>query len=68
MDTGLGRDPRTGRPLAGGREAIESLSDEDLELELTIAASAPDHLKSERYAALLNEKKRRRAGRDTPSA
>jgi hypothetical protein len=54
------RDERTGRPLdEAGREAIESLSDEELEAELTIAAAPPNGLRRERYEALLREKARR---------
>jgi hypothetical protein len=54
------RDERTGRPLdEEGREAIESLSDEELEAELTIAAAPPNGRRRTRYEALLAEKKRR---------
>jgi hypothetical protein len=54
------RDERTGRPLdEEGREAIESLSDEELEAELTIAAATPNGRRRRRYEALLAEKKRR---------
>ena len=53
-------DPRTGRPL----KPVESLTDEELELELTVAASAPDHLRTDRYSELLAEKPRRSGDRD----
>jgi hypothetical protein len=43
------RDDVTGRPL----KPLTALSDEELELELTVAASAPDDLRTERYDALL---------------
>jgi hypothetical protein len=54
------RDERTGRPLdPEGHEAIVSLSDEELEAELTIAASPPNGRRRARYEALLREKRRR---------
>jgi len=53
--SGGGNDPRTGRPL----KPVEALSDEELELELTVAASAPNRHRTERYRALLDEKARR---------
>jgi hypothetical protein len=57
------RDERTGRPLdEQGREAIESLSDEELEAELTIAAAPPNGRRRSRYEALLREKARRERG------
>jgi hypothetical protein len=59
-------DIRTGRPLDDeGREAIESLTDEELEAELTVAASTPNGLRRDRYDALLAEKKRRAQRRAT---
>jgi hypothetical protein len=36
MTTGF--DPRTGRPLTGQHEEVENLADDQLEIELTIAA------------------------------
>ena len=57
-----GSDPRTGRPVdVGGSERLASLTDEELESELTVAAAAPDHLRIERYQELLAEKERRHA-------
>jgi len=54
------RDERTGRPLdEEGHEAIASLTDEELEAELTIAAAPPNGLRRQRYEALLREKARR---------
>jgi hypothetical protein len=50
-------DNRTGRPLVGGHEAIESLSDADLEREITIAAL--EHVRVRRFEALLAERRRR---------
>jgi len=49
------RDARTGRPVDPDGYAIESLSDSELEEELTIAAAAPDHRRFERYEALRRE-------------
>ena len=40
------------------RSAAE-LSDDELQAELTIAASAPDHLRMDRYEELLAEAQRR---------
>jgi hypothetical protein len=54
-----GSDPRTGRPL----KTVGSLTDEELELELTVAAAAPDHQRTDRYRELLAEKARREADR-----
>jgi hypothetical protein len=52
-------DPRTGRPL----KPVASLTDEELELELTVAASAPNHHRTDHYRELLDEKARRQGGR-----
>jgi hypothetical protein len=52
-------DRRTGRPLVGGRDRIEELTDDELETELTIAAGAP-HRRGERLDNLLLERARRR--------
>jgi hypothetical protein len=41
-------------------EALEALSDDELEAELTIAAYAPGRLRWERYQHLLVERLRRR--------
>ena len=51
-------DVRTGRPLAGEREAIESLTDVELEREVTIAAL--EHARVRRFELLLAERRRRR--------
>jgi hypothetical protein len=48
-------DRRTGRPL----KPVESLTDEELELELTVAASAPNRHRTDRYRELLDEHERR---------
>jgi hypothetical protein len=53
-------DARSGRPLDGGREALEALSDDELEKELTVAAYAPGLLRINRYQRLLGERQRRR--------
>lgn len=47
-------DPVTGRPLHDGDEAVESLSDDELELELTVAAHDPVRRKG-RYELLARE-------------
>jgi hypothetical protein len=52
-------DRRTGRPLAGGREAVEELSNAELEAELTIAAGDARR-RVERLDVLLAERARRR--------
>lgn len=54
-------DPRTGRPLDElGRPAINVLSDDELEAELTTAAAATDHQRFEHFLMLLRERARRR--------
>jgi len=53
------RDARTGRPLVDGRDSIEELSDEELEVEVTIAVAEPRR-RSLRLDALLLERSRRR--------
>jgi hypothetical protein len=53
------QDERTGRPLVDGRDCIEELSDDELELEVTIAAAEPRH-RALRLDALLLERARRR--------
>ena len=55
MQRNGGTDPRTGRPV----KPVASLTDEELELELTVAAAAPDDQRSDRYLELLAEKTRR---------
>jgi hypothetical protein len=52
-------DERTGRPLTNGRDSIEELSDDELEVELTIASGEPRH-RGRRLDALLRERTRRR--------
>jgi hypothetical protein len=54
-----GFDPRTGRPLDREGEATKSLSDPELERELTLAAMDPRR-RAARLAALLAERRRRR--------
>ena len=53
------QDERTGRPLVNGRDSIEELSDDELEVEVTIAVAAPRR-RGLRLDALLLEKARRR--------
>ena len=50
-------DPKTGRPLDGDAEAIDSLSAEELERELTLAAI--EHARDYRFQRLLTERRRR---------
>jgi hypothetical protein len=50
-------DQRTGRPLEGAVEAVETLTDTELEREVTIAALATR--RSRRFDALLEERRRR---------
>jgi len=52
-------DPRTGRPLEprSGREAVATLSDLELEREITLAALSSG--RSKRYDELLSERRRR---------
>ena len=62
MDARLPRhdfDQRSGRPLDDGREAVETLSDGELEEELTVAAYAPGRMRFARYERLLDERRRR---------
>ncbi len=51
-------DVRTGRPLDGSREAVETLTDWELEREMTIAALTSQ--RSYRFESLLVERRRRR--------
>ena len=60
-------DERTGRPLVNGRDSIEELSDDELEVEVTIAAAEPRH-RGLRLDALLLERARRRAQRQPQPA
>jgi len=55
-------DLRTGRPLVNGRDRIEALTDEELEVELTIAAAGASR-RGERLQNLLLERTRRRLSR-----
>jgi len=65
----MGRDydARTGRPLTDGRDRIDSLSDEELEVEMTIAAYEPRR-RGTRLEALLLERARRRGMPSTQPA
>jgi hypothetical protein len=51
-------DARTGRPLEGDVEAVETLTDTELEREITLAALTSR--RSERFDDLLSERRRRR--------
>ena len=55
-------DKRTGRPLVNGHESVEELSDDELEVEVTIAAAEPRQ-RAQRLDALLLERARRRGQR-----
>jgi hypothetical protein len=61
------QDQRTGRPLVDGRDSIEELSDDELEVEVTIAAAEPRH-RGLRLDALLLERARRRGQRQPQPA
>jgi hypothetical protein len=61
------QDERTGRPLVNGRDSIEELSDQELEVEMTIAAAEPRH-RGPRLDALLLERARRRGQRQPQPA
>ena len=61
------RDERTGRPLVNGRDSIPELSDDELEVEVTIAAAGPSR-RGLRLDALLVERARRRAQRQPQPA
>jgi hypothetical protein len=61
------RDARTGRPLVNGRESIEELNDDELEVEVTIAAAEPRR-RGPRLDALLLEQARRRGQRQPQPA
>jgi hypothetical protein len=61
------RDERTGRPLVNGRDSIEELSDDELEVEVTIAAAEPRH-RGVRLDALLLERARRQSRRQPQPA
>jgi len=52
-------DRRTGRPLVDGRDNVEALTLDELEAEVTIAASEPTH-RANRLNRLLRELERRR--------
>lgn len=54
-------DTRTGRPLEGSAEAVETLSDRELDVELVIAAVARGRLRMERLGVLRDEQTRRRS-------
>lgn len=55
-------DLRTGRPLVNGQDRIDALTDEELEVELTIAASNGSR-RGGRLENLLLERTRRRGSR-----
>jgi hypothetical protein len=53
-------DTRTGRPLSDGRDRVDVLTDEELEVEATVAAYE-GRRRAARLDALLLERARRRA-------
>lgn len=61
-DMGREHDERTGRPLVDGRDCIQELSDDELEVEVTIAAGNARR-RGSRLDALLLERARRRGQR-----
>ena len=52
-------DVHTGRPLDHGHDAVETLTEDELEEELTIAAYAPGRWRLQRFQELLDERRRR---------
>lgn len=64
---GLDYDERTGRPLVDGRERIEELSEDGLELEVAIAAAEPGQ-RAGRLDALLFEHAPRQSRGEPPPA
>jgi hypothetical protein len=56
-----GYDPITGRPLIGEHEAVETLADEELEAELTIAMHDAER-RPRRFELLVHELLRRQRG------
>jgi hypothetical protein len=60
-------DHRTGRPSIDGRDCIDELSDDELEIEVTIAAADPRR-RAMRLDALLLERARRRGQRQPQPA
>ena len=56
-------DERTGRPVVNGQECIAELSDDELEVEVTIAVAGPRQ-RARRLDELLLERARRRNGRE----
>jgi hypothetical protein len=60
-------DERTGRPLVNGRDSIEELTDEELEVEVTIAAAEPRHRGLRLDALLLERARRRSQGQPQPA-
>lgn len=61
-------DIRTGRPLEGERDAVETLTDKELEAELLIAAAAPGRMRVRRLAILRAEQARRRFNARFPAS
>jgi hypothetical protein len=57
-------DIRTGRPLVGGRDTVELLTDEELQIEATIAASE-SRRRGRRLDDVLSELARRRGATTT---
>jgi hypothetical protein len=53
-------DGPTGRPLAGGRDLITELTDDELEIELTIAVAEPTR-RAHRLDQLLLERAKRKS-------
>ena len=58
-------DPHTGRPLADGHEAVETLSDDELEAELTVTAYDPVR-RADHYDHLMGEWLARKRGYRQP--
>jgi len=58
--------PQSGRRLY--QDELERISDDELQAELTIAASAPGRRRWKRYQALIGERRRRLLSRKDPAA
>jgi hypothetical protein len=53
-------DARTGRPLERSREAVETLTDSELDAELLIVAAATGRMRTARLERLWRELRKRR--------
>jgi hypothetical protein len=56
-------DSRTGRPLVDAKDAVDGLTDDELEVELTVAAAEPVR-RGRRLGEIVVERARRRKQRE----